>query len=262
METPVIDFHAHAGRWGSYGIDDDVTTYLRVMDAAGVDRTCVNCVFHGDVTRCNDRVAGLVERHPDRFIGVGYVTPLYPGEAIPELERCFDVLGMKFLKVYPTYLGRPIDDPSYFPIFEWMNDRGLVILSHSSYSSKADTDTRPRRFIGLAERYPRITWVLGHSGNPMSGQVEAVEAARSGPNIYLETCTSLGEHGTIEYLVEGAGPDRVLYGSDMPLMDARYQVGRIATAQIPDESKRKILGLNAIRLLGLESQAASSEVSG
>ena len=40
---------------------------------------------------------------------------------------------------------------------------------------------------------------------------------------------------------------------DMSLFDARNQVGKIATAEIPNEDKRKILGLNAIKLLGLDA---------
>ena len=60
-----------------------------------------------------------------------------------------------------------------------------------------------------------------------------------------------GDHGTIKFLVEGAGEDRVLFGSDMPEQDARYQVGRVVTADIPDEAKRRVLGLNAIEVLGL-----------
>ena len=123
--------------------------------------------------------------------------------------------------------------------------------SHSSFTAGSDTLTDPRRFIGLAEKYPSIRWILGHSGNGPEGQAHAIEAAKSSRKIYLETCTSYGDHGTIERLVEGAGPDRVLYGSDMPLMDARLQVGRIATADLPDETKQKVLGLNAMELLGL-----------
>ena len=86
----------------------------------------------------------------------------------------------------------------------------------------------------------------------MPGQIQAVEAAQSSRNIWLETCTSHGEHGTIEFLVEGAGADRVLYGSDMPLMDARPLIGRIATADLDDDTKRRVLGLNAIDLLDLD----------
>ena len=244
-------------------MDDDPVEYVRIMDAAGVDKSCVNCINFGEARRGNDLVARVVSERPDRFIGVAYVTPRYLDEAMTELERCFDVLGFKFLKLYPDYLGKPIDDPDYAPIFEWANERDVVLMSHSSYmpakgaaaaaASTANENelTRPDRFVALAQRYPRIKWVLAHSGNARPGQEMAIAAAKACPNIYLETCTSLSEHDTIELLVNGAGEDRVLYGSDMPLMDARLQVGRIVTADISDEAKTKVLGLNAIKLLGL-----------
>jgi len=38
----------------------------------------------------------------------------------------------------------------------------------------------------------------------------------------------------------------------MALLDARHQIGKIVTADISNNDKRKILGLNAIKLLGLE----------
>ena len=255
MDTPVIDFHAHVGRWGTLDVDDDPVKYLRIMDAAGVDRTFVSCICYGDARRNNDLVAAFVARNPDRFGGFAFVTPHYPEEAVPELERAFDRLGMKALKVYPPYFDHPITHQSWYPIFEWCNDRGIPVKSHTSYNwgtSEEDVNCRPRLFIDLAERFPRVRWILAHAGNMEPGRIEAVEAARTCPNIFLETCTSYGEHGTIEFLVEGAGADRVLFGSDMPLMDARFQIGRIVTADISDEAKRKVLGLNALRVLGLE----------
>jgi predicted TIM-barrel fold metal-dependent hydrolase len=51
--------------------------------------------------------------------------------------------------------------------------------------------------------------------------------------------------------VNEAGADRVLFGSDMPLMDPRPQIGKIITADISDEAKQLILGDNARRLLGI-----------
>ncbi len=257
METPVIDFHCHVGRWGRYGMDDDPADYLRLMDAAGVDRACINCINFGDARRGNDRVARFVAQRPDRFVGVAYVTPRYPDEALAELDRCFDVLGFRSLKLYPDYLGKPIDDPAYDAVFEWADDRSVVIMSHSSYVHDDDWLTRPDRFVGLAQRYGKISWVLAHSGNARQGQEQAVTAARACPNVYLETCTSMGEHDTIEFLVDGAGEDRVLYGSDMPLMDPRLQVGRVVTADISHDAKLKILGLNAIELLGLDQPTST-----
>lgn len=252
MNTPVIDFHTHVGRWGLNHMDATPERFLRLMDAAGIDKACVNCIFYGEARRSNDTVARYVQANSDRFVPVAYVTPRYPKEAISELERSFDEIGAKFLKVYPTYLGKPIDDPSYTPIFEWGNDRGIVLMSHSSRVSEDDLLTMPHSFVPLAKRFPNITWVLAHSGNNMRGQEEAVAAAQECPNIYLETCSSYSEHGAMEFLVEGAGEDRVLYGSDMPLIEPRHQIAKITTADLSDETKRKILGLNAIRILGLD----------
>ena len=252
MNIPVVDMHSHVGRQTFYRMHDAPEPYVRVMDMAGVDAAPVSCIFFETARRCNDAVARFVALNPDRFFGVAHVTPRYPDEAMSELERVFKLPEFKMLKLYPDYLGAPIDDPSYFPIFEWCDENRIVVKSHSSFNNEGDVLTAPIRFIKLAENYPNIRWVLGHSGNAMPGQIQAVKAAQSSRNIWLETCTSHGEHGAIEFLVHGAGADRVLYGSDMPLMDARQQIARVATADLDDDAKQRVLGLNAIELLGLD----------
>ena len=254
MNTPVVDFHTHAGGWSASGYHINSDKFVELMDAAGIDIASINCVFHGDAKRANNLVSKIVANYPDRFVGVGFVTPHYPEEVVSELERCFGKLGMKFLKIYPDYYGKPVDNEGYYPIFEWANENNLVIMSHTSggTGSLSDELTSPLKFIGLSKKFPNIRWVLAHSGNNTSGQKEAVLASKSSENIYLETCTSYGSHGTIEFLVNEAGEDRVLFGSDMPLLDGRFGVGRIVTAEISEEAKKKILGLNAIKLLGLK----------
>ena len=254
MKTRVIDFHAHVGPWGRNGGTDDVDNMLRNMDAAGVDQACINCISHSSARRGNDIVAGFVERHPRRFIGVGFVTPHYPDEALRELERAFDVLGMRFLKIYPSYFGKPHDDPAYAPILEWADERGLVVMSHPYYPEFGEgASVVPERYEKLAARYPRLRWVMAHQGD--GGAPPVVEAAREMPNIYLETCGSGCLNGGVQRVVEAIGPDRVLYGSDYLLFDMRAQMGKIITADISEEANRKILGLNAARLLGLERLA-------
>ena len=246
--------HNHLGRWTRHGMVDDVDRYLRIMDAAGVDKACVNCIFHSDARRGNDIVARVVAGNPERFIPVAFVTPHYPEEAILELERCFDVLGTKYLKIYPSYYQRPIDDPGYFPIFEWCDDRGVAVMGHPSYPGDSDVPKAIlKRYAELNRRFPNVKWVLAHGGGGPQPRLDGCAvAAQNTPNIYLETGWDSWTHNAFEGLVERAGAEHVVYGSDMSLFDARNQVGKIATAEIPNEDKRKILGLNAIKLLGLD----------
>ena len=253
MDTPVIDFHAHVGnaRRGAHVADPDV--YIRIMDAAGVDKACINCIWFSDARVGNDLVATFVDKHPDRFVPVAFVTPYYPAEAIRELERAFDQLGSKFLKIYPDYFGKPNDDPAYFPIYEWLNDRGLAVMSHPTYPFDPPGTTMLGRYSALSERFPNVKWVFAHAGGAGSRRLHgAIEAARALPNVHLETATSESNDGAFEYLVGEVGSDRVLYGSDIPVFDPRHQVGKIATSNITNQDKRNILGLNAMRLLGLE----------
>ena len=55
----------------------------------------------------------------------------------------------------------------------------------------------------------------------------------------------------IEQFVREVGADRILFGSDMPFVNANAQIGKILYAKIPDEDKRKILGLNMAELIKL-----------
>ena len=154
MNTPVIDFHSHLGRWERYGQDDEPGRYMRLMDAAGIDRSLVSCIYYGEARRSNDIVAEFVAANPDRFYGVAFATPHYPAEVVPELERCFGTLGMKFLKIYPDYFGKPNDDPAYFPMYEFLNDRGLAVKAHPSYPFDPPGTTLVKRYSALAERFP------------------------------------------------------------------------------------------------------------
>ena len=77
--------------------------YISMLDAAGIDVACLNSIFFGDAQKGNDLVYRYVTERPDRFVGAAFVTPHYPEEMLKELDRSFDKLGMKFIKIYPIY---------------------------------------------------------------------------------------------------------------------------------------------------------------
>ncbi|MCB0015321.1 MAG: hypothetical protein KDE34_25565, partial [Anaerolineales bacterium] len=67
--------------------------------------------------------------------------------------------------------------------------------------------------------------------------------------IYLDPTGSRVYAGSVETLVAGPGPDRVLLGTDMGFLDPRPQIGRIVFAHLPEAVRRQILGQNMRRLL-------------
>ena len=245
--SPVIDFHGHVGRMDEFLAWDDPELMLHAMDAVGIDQSCVFNVWHPHGTGGNDRTAAFVARHPDRFIGFAYVSPTVPGGMVEELTRAVDELGMRAIKIYPPFGSYPLDHAAGDPIYAFAAERGLAIISHTGGEPTAN----PADFGRAAARFPGANFVAGHSGNAEPYRSQAIVAARSTPNYFLETCSTFRTPGVIEQLVEGAGADRVLYGSDIPLMDPRAQIGKIITAEIDEEAKKLVLGGNARRLLQL-----------
>jgi len=250
----VVDFHTHAGRWEAVGMVASAAEMVRVMDRAGIDRACTFDIFHPEGTAGNDAVLSLAARYRDRFVPFAYVSPLVSEGMVTELERLVEGgagdrgdIRCRGIKVYPPYTPYPLDHDAWAPVLEFAAAHGLPVLTHTGQEETC----QPRLLAEVAPRYPGATFVAGHAGNTAEYRRQAIDAARSCPNVYVETCSSYRSPGVIEELVEGAGSERVLFGSDMPLLDPRVQIGKIVAADIEAGDKRRILGENARRLLGL-----------
>ena len=243
----VIDFHGHVGRWDKWVHNYDRELMLHAMDSAGIDISCLFNTFYPDGTTANDKTAEFISKHPDRFIGYAVVSPEMPERMVPELTRAIDELKFRAIKVYPPYTSCEIYKPPWHPIYEFAHERGLAILFHTGVEWQNHT----RYLAEIAADYPNAKFVSGHSGNVANERADAIAGAQAHSNIYLETCSTFRTPGVIEQLVNEGGADRVLYGSDIPIMDPRAQIGKIITAEISDEAKRQVLGGNASRLLGI-----------
>ena len=78
----------------------------------------------------NDHLAGVVARHPRRFVGLGTVPMQAPELAALELTRCVRELGLAGIQI-GTHVGeRNLDDPSLFPVFEAAADLGAAVFVH------------------------------------------------------------------------------------------------------------------------------------
>jgi len=81
----------------------------------------------------NDGMAELVTKYPDRFPGFVASLPMNDVQAsVDEIDRTILCLGATGIQIFSNVGGRPLDDPSYLPIFEKMAERNLPIWIHPS----------------------------------------------------------------------------------------------------------------------------------
>ena len=153
--------------------------------------------------------------------------------------------GFRGVKVwsYGARPGLPYNHPNYEPVFAYANEHAMPVLAHV-FGPELD------ELAGHIKRYPRIRWLLAHIG---SAELEKyIRFAREFPTVYVELCLSSCPRGLVEHLVAQGLEDKVIWGSDVVFLDQASQFGRVLFAQIPVEAKRKILGLNARKALGLD----------
>jgi predicted TIM-barrel fold metal-dependent hydrolase len=238
----VVDGHAHIGPWFNFRIPEPYAEgMLRTMDHAGVHVAWItaDASIGPDFRLGNALVADAVERYPDRFRGYVTVNPHYPDESLDELARRFDQ-GWRLVKFHTGTHQHAADGSGYRPIWEFAQAHRLHLLSHSFPS--------PERLSRLAADYPDVSILVGHAASSPEAVPGLAAVCRERPNVYLDLCGSQLWRGLLEQMVTLAGPDRILYGSDIPFVDPRGQLGRVAFARLPDDTLCRILGGNARRL--------------
>ena len=246
----VIDAHCHMGPYFNFHIPDgDAGDMIQVMDRLGVNTACISphVGITPDFRMGNDIALKAMQDYPGRFFGYITINGNYPEDITREIERCYN-MGMRGFKIHPSLHGYPADGENLRPMWEFANERGLPVLSHTW---SGDKTCSPGVLGKLAEEYPNAPVILGHSGGTLAGYDAAIEAAKKRENVFLETCCSSVVYGTIERFVREVGAGKILFGSDMPFVNANAQIGKILYAKISDEDKRRILGLNMAGIIGL-----------
>lgn len=247
----IIDAHGHLGPYRNFYIPEPTAeSIVRTMDRCGVSRVCLasHVAIGPDWITGNRLTAEAVAAYPERLIGYAVANPHEPSQIRAELTHAFDNLGLRAIKLHPDLHAYPIGGQGYEPVWEFAAERGCPVLSHTFHGS-AYCD--PAAFGPVAERYPQVPIVLIHSGSRTAAFEGAIALAKSYPNLYLDLSGSFITGRWITRMVREAGPDRVIFSSDIPFLDLRYSLGRVVLAPLTPEEHRLVLGGNIRRLLRL-----------
>lgn len=195
----------------------------------------------------NDRVAEAVRRYPGCFIGFVRVDPRLGEEALAEMVRGIEKLGLQGLYLDPWEETFAVNAEFVYPFLARAEAYGVPVMVRGGFPLVS----HPTQIADMAQRFPR-TMIIATSGGQInvSGGLlaEAKNMLLHNGNVFLET-SGIYRQDFIEEMAERLGNHRIIYGSGSPLLDMRLEVQRIRRAHLPESAIEMMLGENLARLL-------------
>jgi len=245
----IVDAHAHFGVVLGQRISGD--RFVNIMDRYGISMSCVSsmeaffhCSEHG-----NDVVLDLMRQYPERIIG--FCVPNPHREPLKEIQRCLKA-GFRGIKLHPWYFRCPLTSSCYMPIFEEAAARDIPVLFHTGGTLKIpDFKYASLQMVfSVAKQFPEVNLIMGHMG--LERWQEVVEQAVPFKNLYLDIAMSMPHPDRVERAVRAVGAHRVIFGTDMPLLDPAISLGLVQGSTLNKREKELILGGNILCLLRIK----------
>jgi hypothetical protein len=236
------------------------------MDEAGIDASVVVNIAWISQRLCvesNDYILEAVSHYPERLIGFCAIQPRAGEEAIAELERCAQS-GAKGIGELRVDL-REVEIIK--PFSEIASKYNLILLTHASepvghhYQGKGNIT--PDILYQFISNFPDLIIVCAHWGGGLPFYALMPEVASALSNTFFDTAASplLYRPQIFKHATEIVGADKILLGSDYPLIKQSRMRREVESAELPQEAKALILGGNAQRILGWSKSAPLSPLN-
>ncbi len=258
LGVAVADAHGHFGPSAGYALGEQQEgEQLRVgqelLSRLGFDLLLVSGLraLLGDPLAGNAELEKFLRPHSERFGAYVAFNPFFGDALAQRFEDYFQSPVFRGFKTLCDYWKVPIGDARFQPMWEFAHRRRLPVLCHT-WSGSYDS---PALFRAAARRYPRAPILLGHSGGDDRGRPEAEALAAEFPNVYLEWCGSFYSRVRWEDTLRRVPLRRVVFGTDAFMHDPRWELARLLSLELPDDTLKPVLGANLRRLLAGREKA-------
>jgi predicted TIM-barrel fold metal-dependent hydrolase len=272
-------FDPTAVRLGQTGLDDafkaqvrldkrywrgiPVSQYLRKMDRAGIERSLLIAVRAGDLNVRGsfelpiDRVAAVCARWPDRFSGLAGVDPFRGMKGLADLTYAVKECGFVGAHLYPHWFGLAPDHAKYYPYYAKCAELGVPIMMQVGHNlvytreRRLPSVGRPITLDQVAIDFPELTLIGIHIGVPWTD--EMISMCWKHPNVYTAGDAYAPRHWPASYVhyLNTYGRDKVLFGTDWPVIDPERAVREVKELGLRPESERALMRDNALRIFKL-----------
>ena len=233
------------------------------MDKEGIDISVIvniGWVTHELCVETNDYILESVARYPKRLIGFCSVQPNSYEAAVAEIERCAKE-GMKGVgEIRPDMQLFDLRDEIMVPIIETLREHKLILLTHASepvgHSYPGKGVITPAMLYPFIASFPDLTVVCAHWGGGLPFYALMPEVKQAMRNVFFDTAASpyLYSPQVYNQVISLVGSDKILFGSDYPVMTPGRLLKELNSLDLPEETKSLILSGNARRLLDIKDK--------
>lgn len=231
------------------------------MDESGIDRSVI---FGFPWNRQdyyqahNDYIIESVKRYPERITGFCCFSP-FSEKGLEETKRCLDsgLSGVGELALYDSGYSLEVQE-RLGEIMELCARLDMPVLLHTNesvgHAYPGKTPMQLSEIYQFIKRYPFNRIVLAHWGGGLFfyGLMKK-EVDKAFRNVWFDTAASpyLYKPEVYQVAVDIVGPDKILFGSDYPLLSQERYFQEMRSTALSEETIRKITGENAAVLLRL-----------
>ena len=247
----IIDAHMHPylakHRNFPFAVPENYENFFAEQQRAGIVRSCgsFNIINDGTdfsvIEECNATVLDVYQRYPEHYLPGVNIHPHFPEESCAQIQKFYD-LGFRWIGELAWYVMgyKAYSTPGMFKILELAQDLGMVLNIHpSNLEDEAE----------LAANFPRLPIVIAHPES--NGIMANYQLAQKYPNIYLDLSGSgLFRWGMLRKGIDMIGAERILFGTDFPVVSAGMTVGGVLFEHVTPEEQRMIFRDNFLRLTG------------
>ncbi len=174
-----------------------IDKHLEFMDGAGIEMAVLSTTLYSveDCRLIDDEYARVVKDYPDRFVCLAPCLPTRGGEALDELDRAVNHLGLKGVVISPQIDGESLDSRKLWPFYEKVSGMNVPIFVHITsapvgfeameapynlnvtMTREFDIASNTARLIlgGVLTNFPDLNIIISHLGGGISAVMDRIE---------------------------------------------------------------------------------------
>jgi predicted TIM-barrel fold metal-dependent hydrolase len=240
-----------------------IDRYLAKMDRAGIERSLLIAVRAGDINVKGsfeipyERVHEICRQHPDRFSGLAGIDPFRGMQGLRDLEHAVRRFGFVGAHLYPHWCELAPDHARYYPYYAKCCELNVPIMMQVGHNlvysrqRRLPSVGRPICLDQVAIDFPDLKLIGIHIGIPWTD--EMISMCWKHENVYMAGDAYAPKHWPPQFVhyANTYGREKVLFGTDWPVIDPERAVAEIAQLKMREDAERLMMRDNALRVFGL-----------